>query len=140
MDGDRHIELYKIYLAAFNARSLSGIKDCLAPTCTVEFQGKQVSKNREEMLPNYSAHWKTLSSPIDILEIKPIQGGVWTLLRVHDEDRDIEVEYYFNEEGLQIKHIIQGITPFEKTGSTSLGEPQMNLVAGPRKEGNKPRE
>lgn len=140
MDGDRQIEMYKIYLAAFNARSLSGIKDCLAPTCTVEFQGKQVSNNREEMLPKYSAHWKTLSSPIDILEIKPIEGGVWTLLRVHDEDRDIEVEYYFNEEGLQIKHIIKGITPFEKTGSTSLAEPQRGSVAGPRKEGNKPRE
>jgi hypothetical protein len=114
MNGDRHIELYKKYLAAFNARSLSGIKDCLSPDCTVEYQGKQASKNREEMLPNYPAHWKTLSGPIDILEIRPIEGGVWTLLRVHDEGRDGEIEYYFDEEGLQIKHIIKGFTPFEK--------------------------
>jgi len=140
MDGDRHIEMYKIYLAAFNARSLSGIKDCLAPSCTVEFQGKQASRNREEMLPNYSAHWKTLSSPIDILEITPIEGGVWTILRVHDEGRDMEVEYYFNEEGLQIKHIIKGITPFEKTDSTRIAEPPVDSISGPSKEGNKPRE
>jgi hypothetical protein len=66
------------------------------------------------MLPKYTAHWKTLSNPIDILEIRPIEGGVWTLLRVHDEGRDGEVEYYFDEEGLQIKHIIKGFTPFEK--------------------------
>jgi hypothetical protein len=92
------------------------------------------------MLPNYSAHWKTLSSPIDILEITPIEGGVWTVLRVHDEGRDMEVEYYFNEEGLQIKHIIKGITPFEKTDSTRIAEPQMDSISGPSKEGNKPRE
>jgi hypothetical protein len=113
MNGDRHIELYKTYLAAFNAHSLTGIRDCLSPACTIEYQGRQASKNREEMLPNYPAHWKTLSNPIEILEIRPITGGVWTLLRVHDEGRDGEVEYYFDEEGLQIKHIIKGFTSFE---------------------------
>jgi hypothetical protein len=44
-------------------------------------------------------------------------------LRVHDEGRDGEMEYYFDEEGLQIKHIIKGFTSFEKEVGLTMNIP-----------------
>lgn len=111
LDGDRLIELYKAYLAAFNAHSMSGIKDHLSPDCTAWYKGKKTALNREEMLPSYTAHWEKFQSPIEIEEIRPIDGGVWVMLRNRDQNQFVEVNYDYDENGLQIKHDIKGVTP-----------------------------
>jgi hypothetical protein len=111
LNGDQLIELYKAYLAAFNCHSMSGIKDHLSPGCTSWSKGKQITRNREEMLPHYTEHWEKFQSPIEIEEIRPIDGGVWVMLKNHDGNQFVEVNYYYDENGLQIKHDIKGVTP-----------------------------
>jgi hypothetical protein len=104
---------YKAYLAAFNAKSFDGIKEHLSPECTVYFKGKETAKSREEMLPTYPAHWKKWPTPIELLDIRPIESGVWTMLRDWDNRKDIEVEYFYNDKNLQIRHNIKEPIPFK---------------------------
>src|SRR5271154_4298025 len=119
MKGDELIEHYNLYLTDFNAKNLKGIKFHLSPECFVVYNGKIVSKDREEMLPNYIKHWTESSRvrSVEILEIKPIKCGVWTLLRSWDERKDVEVEYYFNEEGKHVKHLIKSVTEIKNKES-----------------------
>jgi len=113
MNDDRRVELYKEYLAAFNSKSLDGIKKYLSPDCTYVLRGKVVAQNRTEMLPAYTAHWEMLSKPVEILDIHSIENGVYVKLRDWDNSKDVEVDYLYDENGLQIEHIIKGITPFQ---------------------------
>jgi hypothetical protein len=115
--GDQLIESYKAYLAAFNAHSISGIKSYISPDCIVDFNGKILANSREDMLPKYPAHWEKYPSAIELLEIRPIQGGVWVRLRSPNEGKDLELEYLYNEEGLQIKHVFKEIKPFKRETS-----------------------
>ena len=108
------IELYKQYLSAFNAHSLSEIEKCLSPDCTVEVKGKVHTRGRDAMLPNYTAHWERQGTPIEVREIKEIENGVWVILRDWDDGKELEVEYYYNDEGVQIKHNIKGISLIPK--------------------------
>jgi hypothetical protein len=118
MDGDRLIELYKTYLAAFNAHSLEGVKECLSPTCCalIAFTGKQIH-SRAELLPQYIDDFASgrFSQPITIREIRPINRGVWVTLINPNDGKDVEVEYYYNEEGLQIFHLIKSVNPSPPT-------------------------
>lgn len=113
MDDDHRVELYKEYLAAFNSKSLDGIKKCLSPDCICIHRGKVVAQNRTEMLPNYTAHWEMLSKPVEILDIHPIESGVYVKLRDWDNGKDVEVDYLYDENGLQIKHIIKEVNLFQ---------------------------
>ena len=109
---DQLIEDYKAYLAAFNAKSLSEIKEHLSPECTAYFQGKLCAESREDMLPTYTAHWEKWPTPVELLDIRAIESGVWTLLRDWDNRKDVEVEYIYNDKNLQIRHNIKEPIPF----------------------------
>jgi len=104
---------YKAYLAAFNAKSLDEIKEHLSPDCTVYFKGERIAKSRDDMLPTYSAHWKKWPTPIELLDIHPIASGVRTMLRDWDNRKDMEVEYFYNDKNLQIRHNIKEPIPFD---------------------------
>jgi hypothetical protein len=110
---DELIADYKAYLTAFNAKSFTGIKEHLSPDCTVHFKGKQIAKSREDMLPTYPAHWKKWPTPVELLDIRPIESGVWTMLRDWDNRRDMEVEYFYNDMNLHIRHNIKEPVPFD---------------------------
>lgn len=112
MTPDELVADYTTYLAAFNAKSFSGIKDHLSPDCTVYFQGKQIAKNRDEMLPTYPVHWEKWPTPVELLDIRPIESGVRTILRDWDNHRDMEVDYIYNDKNLHIKHDIKEPIPF----------------------------
>lgn len=73
-----------------------------------------MSKNREDMLPNYTAHWAKLTKPVEIREIHAIADGVWVILRDWDAGHDVEVEYHYDSEDLQIWHDIKQTITFEK--------------------------
>ena len=107
LNDEQRIDVWKAYLAAFNAHSLEGIRDALSPECQVEYKGKISANNREEMLPNYSRHWERYPTPIELLSIRPFENGLWVRLRSWDEGKDIKVEYFYDDSGKQIKHIIQ---------------------------------
>jgi hypothetical protein len=125
MNPDSLIELYKTYLAAFNAHSLDEVKQCLAADCSVfvEFNGKTLANNRDEMLPGYKSDFEgtKFSKPVELLEIRAFENGVWTSLRNHNDDKVIEVEYYYNDEGLQIRHVIKSVAPFKTVKESSGG-------------------
>jgi hypothetical protein len=119
MDDSQRIQAYKAYLDAFNRHSLKEIESFLSPDCTAEKDGNILSKNREEMLPNYTSHWERISSPIELLDIGAIESGVWVKLRSPDENYDLEVDYYYNNEGMQVKHVIKGVTKWDKVPGTN---------------------
>lgn len=112
MTDEERIKHYKAYLAAFNTKSYEGIKSYIHPDCTVNFRGKKLAHSREDMLPTYPAHWAKMPSPIELREIRPIKDGVWTMLRSPDDGNYVEVEYFYNEEGLFIHHNIIDAKPF----------------------------
>ena len=115
MNDSQLIEAYKAYLKSFNAHSITEIEACLAPDCCAEYNGKVVCHNRTEMLPTYLAHWEKITAPIELLEILPIESGVWVKLRSPDDRKDYEVEYYYNKEGLQDRHVIQKVEAWDET-------------------------
>ena len=117
MTGDQLVESYKAYLAAFNAHSFSGIKSYISPDCTVDYNGRRLANSREDMLPTYPAHWEKYPSGIELQEIRPIESGVWVRLRNWEQGKDLEVEYLYDENGLQIKHIIKEVKPFKVESS-----------------------
>jgi len=104
MNPDSLIELYKTYLTAFNAHSLDEVNHCLSPDCSVfvEFNGKTLANNRDEMLPGYKSDFEGTKflKPVELLEIRAFENGVWTRLRNHNDDKVVEVEYYYNDEGV----------------------------------------
>jgi hypothetical protein len=109
------LAIYRDYLHAFNTKSLEGIKSHLSPRCTAIWAGG--SNTYEQMLPTYPAHWERSPNGVELLEIKAIDNnGVWTMLRDGDGGMDIEVDYFFDEEGLMILHDIKGVTYLEKKG------------------------
>ena len=111
---NRYIELYIPYLAAFNDHSLSAIETFLSPKCTADFRDTKILKDRSEMLPTYPAHWAKQTKPIEIREIHGIADGIWVILRDWDAGHDVEVEYHFDGDDLQIWHDIKRTIPFEK--------------------------
>jgi len=119
MDDSQRIESYKAYLDAFNQHSLSKTLAFLSPNCVGERDGKVLSKSRDEMVPNYLSHWERIKSPIELLDIRAIESVVWVKLRSPDEGYDAEVEYFYNEEGLQIKHAIKKVTKWKESGEAS---------------------
>jgi hypothetical protein len=125
MNPDSLIELYKTYLAAFNAHSLDEVKQCLSPDCSVfvEFNGKTLANNRDEMLPGYKSDFEGTKflKPVELLEIGALGNGVWTKLRNHNDDKVVEVEYYYNDEGLQVRHVIKSVAPFKTVEESSGG-------------------
>jgi hypothetical protein len=115
------IKYYNSYLNFFNTKFLTGIKSHLSLQCTVILPDRTV-QTYDEMLATYSTHWERAPSPIELREIKAIKGpGVWTLLRDWDGKMDIEVEYFYNDEGLMIQHDIKAVTPFLEEASDSVG-------------------
>lgn len=112
MTDDERVESYKAYLAAFNNKDFEGIKSYLSPDCTVIFDGRQVKDNREEMLPTYPDHWQKWPTPIELREIRPIENGVWVTLRNLDTEKELELEYYYDEEDLQIQHVVKDVRPY----------------------------
>jgi hypothetical protein len=112
LNDEQRIAAYKGYLAAFNEKSLTKIKEYLSPDCVTVYKGEV--NNYEGMIPTYTAHWEREPSPIELREIRPIKDGVWVMLRNVDKCYDLEVEYYYNEEGLQIKHDIKPVIYYEK--------------------------
>lgn len=124
MTDEERIKHFKAYLEAFNAKSYEGIKSYIHPDCTVNFRGKKIPQSREDMLPTYPAHWKKWPSAVELREIRPIKDGVWTMLRNPDDGNDIEVEYFYNEEGLFIHHDIKDAKPF------AMNELEDNVTSG----------
>ena len=118
----KRIETYKAYLAAFNTHSLEGIKSHLSPHCTCVLPDGTV-QTYEEMIPTYPAHWERSPNPIELREIKAVdKGGVWTLLRDADGRMDIEVEYFWEDEGgRMIKHVIKEVTMFKEDKTQETG-------------------
>src|SRR5271154_7131733 len=97
---DERVKEFKAYLEAFNDKSYERIKIYLSPDCTGSFEGREVARSREEMLPRYLERWDKSSAPIELKEIRPIENGVWTLLWNKNTGNTIEAEYFFNEENL----------------------------------------
>jgi hypothetical protein len=106
-----YLALFRSYLSAFNSHSLPAVKQFLAPNCSVTFQDKQLNDSREKMLLTLPPRWAKLGRDIEIKEIRAIEDGVWVILRSWDENRDAEVEYHYDLEGLQIRHDIKGFKP-----------------------------
>ena len=61
------------------------------------------------MIPSYLAHREKLSKPIEILDIRPIQDGIYVMLRDWVSGKDLEVEYFYNESVLHIKHDVKEV-------------------------------
>lgn len=104
---DERVKEFKAYLKAFNDKSYERIINYLSPDCTRIREGRQVAGNREEMLPAFIEHWKKSPAPIELKEVRPIENGVWALLWNKDTGNTIEVEYFFNEENLHVKHVVK---------------------------------
>ena len=116
MTGDELIAAYKRYLADFNRHDIAAIEQHLAPGCEfwTDKGTRQLTKGRDLVLPNYVNHWKILRTEIELREIKPIKGGVWTRLRNWDESRDLDFEYWYDENNQHCRHVFMGAHPFEK--------------------------
>jgi hypothetical protein len=106
MDSTRLIEHWHKYFAAFNSHSLLALKEFYDPDCQIVLDGEILAFDRNSMLVNYADIWAKMKTPVEALDIRPIDHGLSVLMRDRTEGEDGTVEYLYNEKGLHIAHIV----------------------------------
>jgi hypothetical protein len=110
MEHTQLIELWHRYLAAFNSHSLLALKEYYDPTCHIIVDGQVLAHDRDSMMVNYTDIWakmiKEKKTPVEAIEIRPIENGLSVVLREGSNPKLATVEYLYNEKGLQIAHIL----------------------------------
>ena len=108
MDNKDLLERFHAYLAAFNSHSLLALKEYYDPKCIIVVDGETVAKDRNSMMVNYADFWAKMKKPVEAVDITPIKDGLLVILRDPNEGKDTEVEYIYNDKGLQVAHIVNG--------------------------------
>jgi hypothetical protein len=107
METDRLIEIWHKYFAAFNSHSMLALQEFYDWNCQIIVDGEIVANDRNSMMVNYADVWEKMgTTPVEALEIRPIENGLSVLMRDRTEGEDGTVEYLINEKGLHIAHIV----------------------------------
>jgi hypothetical protein len=107
METNRLIELWHDYFSAFNSHSMLALQVFYDRNCQIIVDGEIVANDRNSMMVNYADVWEKMkTTPIEALEIHPIEHGLSVLMRDRTEGEDGTVEYLFNNKGLHIAHIV----------------------------------
>jgi len=107
METARLTEIWHDYLAAFNSHSMLALQEFYDRSCQIIVDGEIVANDRNGMMVNYADVWaKMKTTPVEALEIHPIEHGLSVLMRDRTEGEDGVVEYLFNDKGLHIAHIV----------------------------------
>jgi hypothetical protein len=105
MDESRKQELMEEYVNAYNDHALEKLEEMIAPDVTVEVEGNVVQSDRDELLASFPTYWDLQSDPVDIEEMTTTDDG--GMMKFKDyEGNDMEVQIFWNEDGLIIKQEI----------------------------------
>jgi hypothetical protein len=107
METSRLIELWHDYFAAFNSHSMLALQEFYDRNCQIIVDGEIVANDRNSMMVNYADVWEKMNTtPVEALEVTPIEHGLSVLMRDRTEGEDGTVEYLYNDKGLHIAHIV----------------------------------